>query len=119
MMERSRPAVKDFEDLIERVREQTEIMQVIGQRIILDRHHKALCPFHEEKTPSFSVNLKVGIDHRIRKGAAGVDGHQRPGYFRHTLLTSSKGYDCSCFIWGQRLIAPLLIARFKGMLLRM
>lgn len=48
----------DFKDLIERVREQTDIVQVIGQRIALDRHHKALCPFHEEKTPSFSVNPK-------------------------------------------------------------
>jgi len=48
----------DFKNLIERVREQTDILQVIGQRINLDRHHKAICPFHEEKTPSFSVNPK-------------------------------------------------------------
>lgn len=48
----------DFKDLIERVREQTDIVQVIGQRIALDCHHKALCPFHKEKTPSFSVNPK-------------------------------------------------------------
>ena len=48
--------------------------------------------------PAVVDSLPLGIDHHIRKGAAGVNGHQRPGYFRHTLLTSSKGYDCSCFI---------------------
>lgn len=50
--------MKDFEfrDLIERIRERTDIVQVIAQRIPLDRHNKALCPFHQEKTPSFSVN---------------------------------------------------------------
>ena len=51
--------------------------------------------------PAVVDPLPLGIDHRIRKGAAGVNGHQRPGYFRHTLLTSSKGYDCSCFIWAK------------------
>jgi len=61
----------DFKDLIERVREQTDIMQVIGQRIILDRHHKALCPFHEEKTPSFSVNLKGQYFHCFGCGVGG------------------------------------------------
>ena len=46
----------EFRELIERIRQQTEITAVIGQRISLDRHNKALCPFHNEKTPSFSVN---------------------------------------------------------------
>lgn len=52
--------MKDFEfrQLIERVRESTDIVQVIGERIGLDRYNKALCPFHDEKTPSFSVNPK-------------------------------------------------------------
>lgn len=46
----------EFRDIIERIRERTDIVQIIGQRIAIDRHNKALCPFHEEKTPSFSVN---------------------------------------------------------------
>jgi len=73
MMARSRPAMKDFDfkDLIERVREQTDIVQVIGQRIALDRHHKALCPFHEEKTPSFSVNPKGQYFHCFGCGVGG------------------------------------------------
>lgn len=32
----------EFSDLIERVREQTDIVQVIGRHIKLDKHHKAL-----------------------------------------------------------------------------
>ena len=68
--------------------------------------------------PAVVDPLPLGIAHRIRKGAAGFNGYQRPGYFRHALLTSSKDYDCS-FFTGQRPIAPLLIARFKGMLPKM
>lgn len=52
--------IKDlnFRDLIERVRERTDIVQVIGRHIPLGRSLKALCPFHEEEVPSFSVNPK-------------------------------------------------------------
>jgi len=48
--------------------------------------------------PAVVDPLPLGIDHRIRKGDAGFNGHQRPGYFRHALLTFSKDYDCSFFI---------------------
>jgi len=61
----------DFRNLVERVREQTDITQVIGQRIPLDRHHKALCPFHDEKTPSFSVNPKGQYFHCFGCGVGG------------------------------------------------
>ncbi|MFH1130123.1 MAG: DNA primase, partial [Pseudomonadota bacterium] len=47
------------EDVISQVREKTDIVQVIGQYVELKRagaNHKGLCPFHEEKTPSFNVN---------------------------------------------------------------
>jgi DNA primase catalytic core len=73
MMERSLPAMRDIElrDLIEKVRERTDIVQVIGQHITLDRHNKALCPFHEEKTPSFSVNFKGQYFYCFGCGAGG------------------------------------------------
>lgn len=61
----------EFRDLIEKVREQTDIVQVIGRYIALDRHHKALCPFHEEKTPSFSVNPRGQYFHCFGCGAGG------------------------------------------------
>ncbi len=43
---------------IEAVREQTDIVQVIGHRVRLKRagrNLRGLCPFHNEKTPSFNV----------------------------------------------------------------
>ncbi|MBQ6102216.1 MAG: DNA primase, partial [Kiritimatiellae bacterium] len=47
------------EAVIEDVRARTDIVQVIGDRIPLKRAGaawKACCPFHNEKTPSFTVN---------------------------------------------------------------
>lgn len=45
--------------VIEEIRSRTDIVDLIGSRITLKRAgptYKALCPFHKEKTPSFSVN---------------------------------------------------------------
>ena len=47
----------NFRDLIEKIREQTDIVQVVSQYIDL-KNNKALCMLHEEKHPSFSVNPK-------------------------------------------------------------
>ena len=47
------------EAVIEDVRARTDIVQVIGDRVPLKRAGaawKACCPFHREKTPSFTVN---------------------------------------------------------------
>ncbi len=46
-------------ELIERVREATDIVSVVAEHVQLKRAGrtwKALCPFHQEKTPSFTVN---------------------------------------------------------------
>jgi DNA primase catalytic core len=73
MSGRSDPAMKDmeFRDLIEQVREQTDIVEVIGQHTSLDRNNKALCPFHDEKTPSFSVNPQGQYFHCFGCGVGG------------------------------------------------
>ncbi len=34
----------DLKSIIERVREQADIVQIISQHVALDRHNKALCP---------------------------------------------------------------------------
>jgi DNA primase len=47
----------DFERLIEKVKLKSDIVSVIGRRVKLN-NNKALCPFHNEKTPSFSVNIQ-------------------------------------------------------------
>ncbi len=46
-------------ELIERVREATDIVAVVSEHVQLKRTGrawKARCPFHQEKTPSFTVN---------------------------------------------------------------
>ena len=47
------------DDLIEEVRSRNDIVDVIGMNIRLTKksgRYWGLCPFHGEKTPSFSVN---------------------------------------------------------------
>lgn len=52
------------EDDIARVRDRTDIVQVISEHTSLrrvGRRWQGLCPFHAEKTPSFSVNAEQGL----------------------------------------------------------
>jgi DNA primase len=54
------------EDTIERVKEASDIVDVIGRHLELKRSgstFKTLCPFHQEKTPSFMVNPARQIFH--------------------------------------------------------
>ncbi|MGI5901721.1 MAG: DNA primase [Desulfitobacteriia bacterium] len=47
------------EHFIEEVRQQADIVQIISEYVVLKRtgkNYQGLCPFHTEKTPSFSVN---------------------------------------------------------------
>jgi len=47
------------QDIIEQVRQATDIVEVIGEFVRLKkrgRNYQALCPFHNEKAPSFSVS---------------------------------------------------------------
>src|SRR5436309_13258917 len=54
------------EEVRERVRDATDIVQLIGERVALrraGRSYKGLCPFHTEKTPSFTVTPDRQIWH--------------------------------------------------------
>ena len=51
------------EDVV-RVREQTDIVALIGEHLALKKvgtRYRGLCPFHQEKTPSFYVNAELGV----------------------------------------------------------
>ena len=43
-------------DLMDQVKDNIDIVRIIDERINLDRNNKALCPFHDDTNPSFSVN---------------------------------------------------------------
>ena len=52
------------EHLIDRIRESIDIVEVISRYISLrkqGRNYIALCPFHTEKTPSFTVSPEKQI----------------------------------------------------------
>ncbi|KPU27959.1 DNA primase [Caloranaerobacter sp. TR13] len=62
------------EDLIQEIREKNEIVGVISQYISVKRtgaNYKALCPFHNEKTPSFVVSPSKQIFHCFGCGVGG------------------------------------------------
>lgn len=59
---------------IERLRNHFLISEVIGKRIAIKKHgreYQALCPFHNEKTPSFTMNDEKGFFHCFGCGAHG------------------------------------------------
>lgn len=62
------------EDIIEEVRKANNIVDVIGEYIQLKkqgRNYFGLCPFHGEKTPSFSVTQEKQIFHCFGCGKGG------------------------------------------------
>lgn len=59
---------------VEDVRQATDIVDVISQYVRLQKRGKnylGLCPFHTEKTPSFTVNREKGLYHCFGCGVGG------------------------------------------------
>jgi len=59
---------------LDRLRQRVRLPEVVGRRVRLQRRGKeyeGLCPFHREKTPSFTVNEDKGFFHCFGCGAHG------------------------------------------------
>ena len=64
----------DFSDAKEEVRKAADIVEIIGQHVQLKKrgqNHVGLCPFHSERSPSFTVNQDKQIYHCFGCGRGG------------------------------------------------
>src|SRR5512143_2509593 len=63
------------DETLQAIRERISIVEVISAYVSLKRtgrNHVGLCPFHGEKTPSFTVNEERGLFHCFGCGAGGT-----------------------------------------------
>jgi DNA primase len=62
------------EHVIQEIKERVSIIEVVGDYVRLTKdgaNYKGLCPFHQEKTPSFKVHEGKGIYKCFGCGEAG------------------------------------------------
>lgn len=86
------------DDWVERVRTASDIVEVIGQTVTLKRVGRnwvGLCPFHEERTPSFSVNAERQFYHCFSCKVGGdvfrfIQETERVGFLEAVELLSRR-----------------------------
>ena len=62
------------EETINEIRQESDIVDIISEYVQLKkqgRNYLGLCPFHEEKSPSFSVSTDKQVYHCFGCGAGG------------------------------------------------
>jgi len=75
------------EETIQAIRDRVDVVDLIGRYVTLKkagRSFKGLCPFHQEKTASFTVNPERGIFHCF---GCGESGNAIAFLMRHENLT--------------------------------
>jgi len=91
--------IVSLNELKERIKQSNPIEEVISEKLLLNAHFKAICPFHKEETPSFSVNVKEQYFHCFGCGKGGdvfeyVMLEQNIGFWSALkLLAARKGID--------------------------
>ena len=86
------------DDWVERVRAASDIVEVVGQSVPLKRvgrNWMGSCPFHQEKTPSFSVNAERQFYHCFSCKAGGdvfkfVQESEKIGFLEAVELLSRR-----------------------------
>ena len=92
--------MRDFQDFIRELKEKNDIVEVIGSYIPLERrgyNYWACCPFHHEKTPSFSVNAADGYYHCFGCGVSGdvigfVKGYENVDFMQAVQILAARAH---------------------------
>src|SRR2546422_9915627 len=61
-------------DIKEEIRQRVDLVELASAHVSLKkagRHYKGLCPFHQEKTPSFHIDREQGLWHCFGCGEGG------------------------------------------------
>lgn len=91
------------ENLIEEIRLRASIVEVLSEYVPLKKvggNYKGLCPFHPEKTPSFTVNPQKGIFHCF---GCGVGGNVFSFLMKHKQYTFPEAVELLAKKTGVRL----------------
>ncbi|MFN8588018.1 MAG: DNA primase [Candidatus Eisenbacteria bacterium] len=91
-------APRGSDDWVERVRAASDIVEVIGQHVPLKRSGRnwmGVCPFHQEKSPSFSVNAERQFYHCFGCKAGGdvfkyIQETEKVGFLEAVELLSRR-----------------------------
>jgi len=97
------PGVRGLDDWVERVRAASDIAELVGQTVALKRAGRnlvGLCPFHKEKTGSFSVNPERQFYHCFGCKAGG-------DVFRFVQETEKVGFIEAVEILSRRAGIPV------------
>ncbi len=89
---------READDWVERVRAASDIVEIVGEQVALKRvgrNRVGLCPFHQEKTGSFSVNPERQFYHCFSCKAGGdvfryVQETERVGFIEAVELLSRR-----------------------------
>ncbi len=98
------------QETIERVRNAADILDVVSRYVVLKRRGRnyfGLCPFHHEKTPSFSVAPEKEIYHCFGCGAGGNVFNFIMEYEKLSFVEAVKNL-------GDRYGIPVELSRDKG-----
>src|SRR5580765_3254054 len=99
------------EDVIARVRESTDLVELVREHVPAlkksGRNFQARCPFHQERTPSFSINRDMGV---FKCFGCGVGGDA----FKFVMLTEGLTYPEAIRKLAARVNIPIEEARAEN-----